>query len=106
MSKRFPGSVAAALLIYSALPLPAQTDEVANRLVVMIKAGSSVGAGIICGLDGKGVYIATADHVIRPGMDAERVTVKFYNQPDREVAAEVLAQRDPDLDIAVIRVPP
>src|SRR5258705_181772 len=62
MSKRFPCSAAAVLLVCGAWPLPAQTDEVANRLVVMIKAGSSVGAGIICGLDAGGAYIATAGH--------------------------------------------
>src|SRR5713226_3104469 len=105
MSKSFHGSAAVMMLVCSAGQLLGQADEFANRLVVMIKAGSSIGAGIICGLDARGAYIATADHVVRPGMAPVPVSVRFYSQPDRQVPAEVLAQRDADLDIAVIRVP-
>jgi len=63
------GCSATVLLLCCAGQLCGQADEFAKRLVVMIKAGSSEGGGIICGLDARGVYIATADHVAHPGAD-------------------------------------
>jgi alpha-tubulin suppressor-like RCC1 family protein len=93
------------IILSRAAPAIGQTDEFANRLVVMIKAGSSQGAGIVCGADTRGIYIATADHVVRPGTTPARISVNFFHQPDREVSAELLPQRDATLDIAVLRVP-
>src|SRR3981189_3475117 len=98
MSKSLHCSAAALVLLSGAWQLSGQTDEAAKRLVVMIKAGSSQGAGIICGLEDSGAYIATADHVVRPGVAPVRVSVKFYNQQDREFPAEIMPQRDADLD--------
>jgi alpha-tubulin suppressor-like RCC1 family protein len=80
-------------------------EDRAKQLVVMIKAGVSVGAGIICGLDESGIYIATADHLVRPGPDPVKITTNFLNHSDREVTAELLDKRDSELDVAVIRVP-
>jgi hypothetical protein len=84
-------------------------DEEIKRLVVMIEARlggePSVGAGIIVGIKADNLYIATANHVVRRGaLDAEEVRIRFRWRPDTLVKAQLLPQRDSEMDLAVLDV--
>jgi hypothetical protein len=82
-----------------------EAEEQTKRLVVMITAGVHVGAGIICGLDKDGVYIATAHHLVGHLRDTDAIAVSFYKQPGRTFPAAMLEHYDDkDLDLAVVRV--
>jgi alpha-tubulin suppressor-like RCC1 family protein len=91
--------------------------EDSKNLVVMIEGavGSSrqEGAGIIVGSDRDGLFIATADHVVREGDQAvDGLTVRFRWRPDQSVPATLLPNRVPRsdasarkvFDLAVVRV--
>ena len=105
-------SVSILLIAYGMLvPHPAlaqawrEAEEQTKRLVVMITAGVNVGAGIVCGLDKDGVYIATAHHLVGNLRDTDKIAVSFYKQPDRTFPAEMLERYDDkELDLAVVRV--
>jgi Trypsin-like peptidase domain len=63
------------------------------------------GAAIIVGRADGYVYLATAEHVAFPNhLPPTRVEVRFRFFPERRFAAAAL-QRDPDLDLAALRVP-
>jgi alpha-tubulin suppressor-like RCC1 family protein len=81
-------------------------DEVIKQLIVRIDADLEYGSGIILGSSSDSLYIATADHVVRRGRTAERVTVKFYGGENTPIAAKLLPDRDQTLDLAVLSVSP
>jgi formylglycine-generating enzyme required for sulfatase activity len=63
------------------------------------------GAGIIVGRSDAHVYLATAEHVAFPNHEVPtQVEVRFHFFPERRFVAEALARRDPQLDLAVLRV--
>jgi alpha-tubulin suppressor-like RCC1 family protein len=73
---------------------------------VRVDADSEYGSGIILGASSDSLYIATADHVVRKGRTAERITVKFYDHENTPVAATLLPDHDGTLDLAVLSVGP
>ncbi len=84
-----------------------ELDDVIKQLVVRIDTELEFGSGIILGTSPDTIYIATANHVVRRGpREAERVTVKFYGQEDKPIAARLLPNRDDALDLAVVSVSP
>jgi hypothetical protein len=66
----------------------------------------SLGAGIVFGAQRGRLYIATADHVIRPRennfQEVETVEVEFFFRPGEVFTAEVLRPLSEGLDLAVI----
>jgi hypothetical protein len=89
---------------------PAVTPvEELNRLIVMVtcKIGDqdSFGAGIIFGVSSNRLYIATANHVVRHGMEkAQNVQVQLKWMPGEWKEAALLEHTDRDLDLAVLAV--
>jgi S1-C subfamily serine protease len=84
-------------------------EEPLKHLVVMIQSfmddRASNGAGIIFGRQGSRLYIVTANHVVRMGVQqAQRVRVQFKWVPGEWWDARVLEHEDRDLDIAVLSV--
>ena len=83
-------------------------DE-ATKLVVMV-AGKLVdtptfGAGIIFGWENNGLYIVTADHVVRRAeAAANNLTVTIKTKPNTFFKAELLDHFNRDLDLAVLRL--
>lgn len=78
-----------------------------NRLIVMVKCQiadrESFGAGIVVGGDSKTLYIATANHVVRHGMDeAQTVWVQLRWKLGEWKAAVLLDNADVDIDLAVL----
>jgi tetratricopeptide (TPR) repeat protein len=91
----------------------AESEDMAHedikQLVVMVDAlladEKQYGAGIIFGVGSDSLYIATANHVVRSGLNQARdIRVRFYWSPDREASAKLLRTRDAHLDLAVLRV--
>ncbi len=83
------------------LPLPA--DSLFYRFfelpsIERIQETQSLGSGVI--IDSEKGYILTNNHVIK---DAYEITVTLSD--GRELLAEIIG-RDPDTDVAVIRIPP
>jgi trypsin-like peptidase len=60
------------------------------------------GAGIIVGRDGRSLYIATAAHVVRKEIDAERIVVTFASGDTAQ--ATLFSPRRAGFDLAVLRV--
>ncbi|WP_425259144.1 S1 family peptidase [Rubrivivax sp. RP6-9] len=87
-----------------------QGMKAAVARLVLIRAefpGSpSIGAGLIVGRTPELVYVVTADHVVRRGAAAaSRVTVALRHRPGLPREAQLLPQRDVELDLAVLAVP-
>jgi Trypsin-like peptidase domain len=85
------------------------TEEQLKQLVVMlvVKLGDRTfnGAGLIFGQRGDQLYIVTAKHVVREGLQqAESVRVRFRWLPGESKDAKVLDDFDDSLDIAVLAV--
>ena len=80
----------------------------ATKLIVMIEGSfegdSTVGAGIIFGVEKDAAYIATANHVVRRANKIQDLRVKFKAQPDQLLKAQLLEQFDATLDLAVLKV--
>jgi TonB family protein len=84
-------------------------EEGLKRLVVMIQSvddeRTSNGAGVIFAHQGNRVYILTANHVVRAGLEqVDRVRVQFKWVPGQWWDAQVLEHEDRELDIAVLSV--
>lgn len=91
--------------------LGAAAEEQAKRLIVMIEAriGQQLinGAGIVLGVQGDRLYIATANHVVRWGdNEAEDIKVELRILPGEPFAAKLLNSRSGSraLDLAVMVV--
>ena len=85
------------------------TEEDVKRQIVMIKCKigdeESFGAGIIFGLTGSQLYIATANHVVRQAaQEAQTLRVQFRWMPGQWKAAELLDVADRSLDLAVLLI--
>ena len=90
-------------------------DKAARALrvnVVAIEAewegGAQQGFGFIVAQDGDEVYVATANHVVRDKYSdavASRPTVRFFHAEDDAVTATLLAPKDEERDLAVLRAP-
>lgn len=110
MMKKLYLVVVGMLLINSSL---AQTPQLATPakenalkgLVVQIQAGSQVGAGLVFARDGNTLWIATANHLVRRGIqDTEEISVRFWERPMKKLPAQLQKQADTDIDLAVIAV--
>jgi hypothetical protein len=79
----------------------------AKLLTVMVDADTRAGSGIIFAVNEDRVYIATANHVVRPdNIAATDIKVSFKWLPGEPVKATLLNPHDADaLDLAVIVVP-
>lgn len=83
-------------------------EEKAKSLIVMITgqlAGQeTIGAGIIFGVANDRLYIATANHVVRKGMQTvKNLRVFFKFLPGDSIEAKV-TNSDPVLDLAVLMI--
>lgn len=83
--------------------------EELNKLIVMIKcqiAGDeSFGAGIIFGKGSNRLYIATANHVVRRGIDeTQKLQIQLKWMPGEWKTAELLDSTNRDLDLAVLAI--
>ena len=77
----------------------------ALNFVAVIEGDRARGAGIIFGRGKDRLYIATANHVVRPGaVETMSLTVKLRSQPNIALSARLLGHRDKDLDLAVLSV--
>ena len=84
----------------------AQEDE-AKQLVVMLRGklgnGPVAGAGLIFGTGNNRLYIATANHVVRKGLnEAENLEMQLNWLPGEWVPVKLLDHGDKDLDLAVL----
>ena len=86
-------------------------EKLAQNLIVKITGdmgeaeNNIVGAGIIVAQEGDFVYLATADHVIRRGLDeARNLKVQFRFWPGSSITAKLLENRSQKLDFAMLRV--
>jgi len=85
------------------------TEERIKPLIVMITCRlgdkESFGAGIIFGYTDSRIYIATANHVVRQGIDeGKNVRVQFKWLPGESIEAKLLGHADSNLDLAVLVV--
>jgi hypothetical protein len=85
------------------------TEERIKSLIVMITCRlgdkENFGAGIIFGYTASRIYIATANHVVRQGIDeAKNVRVQFKWLPGESIEAKLLGNADSNLDLAVLVV--
>lgn len=63
------------------------------------------GAGLIVGLQGNDLYIATADHVVENASGlAPTIQMSFVGQSAQAVTGAVLVEHDQKLDLAVLRL--
>jgi S1-C subfamily serine protease len=107
------GILTTAFFLLSPAPVNSQswnaTEEDIKSLIIMIdvtlKNGPRRGAGIICGVGGDSLYIATANHVVREGKkEAAEIKLQFKWLPDKPVRANLLPHFDAKLDYTVLRV--
>ena len=107
------GAVCSLGALYLACPLNLSAENMAvediKQLVVMIEAklggADRFGAGIIFGAEADNLYVVTANHVVREGgLEATEIRLRFRWLPDQPVKANLLAQADPKLDLAVLQV--
>jgi hypothetical protein len=90
-----------------------QYRDLTLDMVVMItcdwKGNPVVGAGIIAGYEPGYLYVATADHVLRPteGSPCENVQVRRRPAGSAPLRAKILEKHDPKekLDLGVLKVP-
>lgn len=83
---------------------PARSDR-GLELVAMLRSEMGSGAGIIIGYETNRIYIATADHVVRHGADAQRIEVQIRARSPRWYKARLLPSiATNDLDLAIIAV--
>lgn len=98
-------------------PKPAETAAdmrlgQALQLVVMIEAevdiggtqARTIGAGILFGHKDGEAFIATANHVVRPGREAYKLRVMLRAFPGKWLEAKLMPQFHDQLDLAVISV--
>jgi S1-C subfamily serine protease len=88
---------------------PQKPEEAVKPLIVMITSqfadGPESGAGIIFGQANDRLYIATANHVVRKGVqEARPVQVEFKWLPGEAIEAMLLSDVNSDLDLAVLAV--
>jgi ankyrin repeat protein len=107
---RFAGLAVVIGIVGSGVPIEAQEppDENALNLIVMIDANldgeSSVGAGLVFGVEADRLSIATANHVVRRGgRAATSLQLRFRNHRG-PVAARLAPQADSQMDLAVVIV--
>ncbi|MEM7737880.1 MAG: serine protease, partial [Deinococcota bacterium] len=118
MRQRFTAPLLLCLLILGQFILStafaqSDLDDEAKSLIVMVNGywgdSESLGAGIVFGAQRGRLYIATADHVIRPRennfQEVETVEVEFFFRPGEVFTAEVLRPLSEGLDLAVISMP-
>jgi hypothetical protein len=91
-------------------PPPGEPEEEAKEMIVMVRGtlgGTPMfGAGIIVGSRSDRLYIATANHVVRKGLnDAEDLRVELRSLPGEAIAANLLEHADESLDLAVLAPP-
>jgi hypothetical protein len=91
-------------------PPPGEPEEEAKEMIVMVRGTlggtPTFGAGIIVGSRSDRLYIATANHVVRKGLnDAEDLRVEFRSLPGEAIEANLLEHADESLDLAVLNVP-
>lgn len=83
----------------------AAAPDDARRLVVTVRGDNVSGAGIVFALRQPFVYVVTADHVVRKGLEAfDGLKVGFESWPGESLPAVLLESRDTNLDVAVLRV--
>jgi tetratricopeptide (TPR) repeat protein len=90
-------------------PVRNEAEEKIKPLIVMItsqiESESHIGAGIIFGQSNNRLYIVTANHVVRRGLqEAKDVRVQFKWLPGEKLEAKLLEHADSTLDLAVIAV--
>lgn len=91
-------------------PPPGEPEEEAKEMIVMVRGTlggtPTFGAGIIVGSRSDRLYIATANHVVRKGLnDAEDLRVELRSLPGEAIEANLLEHADESLDLAVLNVP-
>jgi Trypsin-like peptidase domain len=87
----------------------ADPEEQAKNMLVLIESEINgeqhFGAGMIFAHNADRLYIATANHVVRQGLQAaDRVRLRLRFLPGETVEAKLLENVDRDLDLAVIAV--
>ena len=81
----------------------------AMRLIVMVNAaldgGENFGGGIIFGRSANGIFIVTANHVVRRGsIEAGNIRVKLRDASNTAIEAALLPNADKEMDVAVLKV--
>jgi len=84
-----------------------EAEEEVKRLVPMvecrIEGDQASGAGIAFGSRKDTVYVATAEHVVRPcRQPGGTVVLRFRNHPSVQVPARISAHSDAELDLTVL----
>jgi hypothetical protein len=89
-------------------PTGTLSGEGVRQLLVTItcQVGSEPrsGSGIVVGAGPSRFYIVTANHVVRGAEEAHNIRVRFASAADQPVEGRLLADLDPDLDLAVLSV--
>ena len=88
---------------------PGSPEEEVKKLIVMIRStmpsgDEEVGAGIIFSQQGNSLYIVTANHVVRQGMQDAKVRVRIRTIPGKSFDAQLLDDSDASADWAVLEV--
>src|SRR5262249_43938871 len=104
-------SIAACVLIAQSAAPPVQADWTSERRRVP-KIDSAFGgdnaergAGLVVGLQGSDLYIATADHVVESASGlAQTIQVSFVGQSAQVFSGAALVEHDQKLDLAVLRL--
>ncbi len=81
--------------------------DLAKRLIVMLKRGSTFGGGIIFGLFKDRLYVATARHLVvnfNGRVDKKPFTIFLSFLPGEEFQANVANESNEELDLAVLIV--
>ncbi|WP_435021749.1 S1 family peptidase [Tundrisphaera sp. TA3] len=114
------GVVLAGLISALMMPAPGPADEprpgddATFRPTVMIRNGSSLGTGTVIASSAGETLVLTAAHVVASETNPTRVALHRFNigveQTAKESAfpkqfAATVAARDPDADVAILRVP-
>lgn len=102
-----------AFLGVASRPIAAQADypDVTKQRTARLQStfatgAGEEGAGLVVGVDGDDLLVATAYHVVgnRTEQFAQSVRVTFLSQREDDVAKASLLERDQTLDLAILRV--
>ena len=82
-----------------------QGEEQIKNLVVVVRTADSAGAGILFAAQGGGLWLLTANHVVRRGgQAAPSIDVEFRWRPGERTPAQLQDNFDTGLDVAVLSV--
>jgi hypothetical protein len=100
---------ASVLLVHAAVQTPRDSSSERRRVPKIDSTfGADVaerGAGMVVGVQGSDVYIATADHVVENSMGmAQTIQMSFAGQSAPPFTSAVLVEHDQKLDLAVLRL--